>query len=97
MKIPIRFIEKPFMRERVKIFVELLNLFHAFFLFPEVKQKFHKSFGRLKMKKIAIVLCVTALSACTGSRGMIGKQKVCTNDYLPDVISISEMISPCNK
>lgn len=49
------------------------------------------------MKKIAIVLCLMALSACTGSRGMIGNQKVCTNDYLLGVISISEMISPCNK
>lgn len=49
------------------------------------------------MKKIAVILCLAALSACTGTRGMIGNQKVCTNDYLLGVISISELVAPCNK
>ena len=48
------------------------------------------------MKKIALLFVAVALmAACTGSRGKIGNQKVCTNDYLFGVISISEMISPC--
>ena len=47
------------------------------------------------MKKLAILATVVALSACTGTRGKIGGQKVCTNDYLLGVISISELISPC--
>ena len=50
------------------------------------------------MKKLVLaVLTVAALSACTGSRGTIGGQKVCTNDYLLGIISISEIVSPCNR
>lgn len=49
------------------------------------------------MKKLAIVAVLLALSACTGSRGMIGNQKVCTNDYLLGVLSITEMVAPCSK
>ena len=52
------------------------------------------------MKKlVALALCfaVLALSACTGARGTIGNQKVCTNDYLFGVLSLSEIVSPCSK
>lgn len=50
------------------------------------------------MKKllIAVALLMT-VSACTGTRGTIGNQKVCTNDYLLGVISISELFAPCGK
>lgn len=37
------------------------------------------------------------LAACTGTRGKVGGQKVCTNDYLLGVLSISEWVSPCGK
>ena len=47
------------------------------------------------MKKLAILAAVVALSACSGTRGKIGGQKVCTNDYFLGVISISELVSPC--
>ena len=33
------------------------------------------------MKKLALVVVLLALSACTGTRGTIGSQRVCTNDY----------------
>ena len=50
------------------------------------------------MKKLMVVIGVALfLTACSGSRGHIGSQKVCTNDYLLGVISISELISPCGK
>ena len=53
------------------------------------------------MKKLlmiaTLVVAVSALSACTGERGRIGGQKVCTNDYLLGVISLSELISPCGR
>lgn len=50
------------------------------------------------MKKlVTIALALFALSACTGTRGTIGGQKVCTNDYLLGVLSFSEMVSPCSK
>ncbi len=49
------------------------------------------------MKKLALVAMLFALSACTGSRGTIGGQKVCTNDYLLGVISLSELVAPCSK
>ncbi len=49
------------------------------------------------MKKLAILAVLFALSACTGARGTIGNQKVCTNDYLFGVLSISEVFSPCGK
>lgn len=52
------------------------------------------------MKKLCIALALTALlslSACMGTRGTVGGQKVCENDYFLGVISITEFISPCNK
>ena len=49
------------------------------------------------MKKLALVAMLFALSACTGSRGTIGGQKVCTNDYLLGIISLSELVAPCSK
>lgn len=49
------------------------------------------------MKKLAILAVLFALTACTGSRGYIGGQKVCTNDYLLGVLSLSEIVSPCSK
>lgn len=53
------------------------------------------------MKKIllvaAVAVALSTLSACTGERGRIGGQKVCTNHYLLGVISISELFSPCGK
>ena len=49
------------------------------------------------MKKLAILAVLFALSACTGTRGTIGVQKVCTNDYLLGVLSLSEIVSPCSK
>jgi hypothetical protein len=47
------------------------------------------------MKVIAISAALLALAACTGSRGTIGGQKYCSNDYLLGVVSISEIVSPC--
>ena len=47
------------------------------------------------MKVLAVSAMLLALAACTGSRGKIGNQKYCTNDYLLGIISISEIISPC--
>ena len=50
------------------------------------------------MKKLlAVLILVLAVSACTGTRGRIGGQKVCTNEYLLGVLSISELFSPCGK
>lgn len=49
------------------------------------------------MKKLAVLAVLFALSACTGARGTIGGQKVCTNDYLLGVLSLSEIVSPCGK
>jgi hypothetical protein len=49
------------------------------------------------MKKLAIAAMLLTLAACTGTRGTIGGQKVCTNDYLLGVLSISEIVSPCSK
>ena len=49
------------------------------------------------MKKLAILAVLFALSACTGTRGTSGGQKVCTNDYLLGVLSLSEIVSPCSK
>ncbi len=50
------------------------------------------------MKKLLVaVVLLMAVSACTGTRGKIGNQRVCTNDYLLGVISISELFSPCGK
>jgi len=50
-----------------------------------------------KLLMLAVCFSVLALSACTGTRGTIGGQRVCTNDYLLGIISISEMVSPCGK
>lgn len=49
------------------------------------------------MKKLAILAVLFALTACTGARGTIGSQKVCTNDYLLGVLSLSEIVAPCGK
>lgn len=49
------------------------------------------------MKKIAIVSLLLLIAACSGTRGKIGGNKVCTNEYLLGVISISEMVDPCGK
>jgi len=50
----------------------------------------------INMKKVALLLVAVALmAACSGTRGKIGNQKVCMNDYLLGVLSISEMVSPC--
>lgn len=50
------------------------------------------------MKKIILLAVACAfIAACSGTRGKIGNQKVCTNDYLLGVISISELVSPCGK
>ena len=50
-----------------------------------------------KLVMLAVALSVFALSACSGTRGTIGGQKVCTNEYLLGVLSISEIVSPCGK
>lgn len=50
------------------------------------------------MKKFALITALMlTLAACTGTRGTIGGQKVCTNDYLLGVLSISEIVAPCGK
>ncbi len=49
------------------------------------------------MKKLAITAALLALTACSGVRGNIDGKKVCTNDYLLGVISISQLVSPCAK
>ena len=50
------------------------------------------------MKKIALLVMACAfMAACMGTRGTIGNQKVCTNEYLFGVLSISELVSPCGK
>ena len=50
----------------------------------------------MKIAKFAAVIALLGmLTGCAGTRGMIGNEKVCTNDYLLGVVSITEMISPC--
>lgn len=49
------------------------------------------------MKKLLMLVALVSITACTGSRGYIGGQSVCTNDYLLGVISISEIVAPCKK
>ncbi|MFV0626033.1 MAG: hypothetical protein ACK5N8_01615 [Alphaproteobacteria bacterium] len=48
------------------------------------------------MKKLAILGLLVTLAACTGTKGSIGSQKVCTNDYLLG-ISLAEIVAPCGK
>jgi len=48
------------------------------------------------VKLSALLATLVAVSACAGTRGTIGNQEVCTNDYLLGVVSISEMVSPCS-
>lgn len=50
------------------------------------------------MKKIVFCLAsMMFLVGCTGTRGYVGNQEVCENDYLLGVISITEIVSPCNE
>ncbi|MFI3241367.1 MAG: hypothetical protein R3Y43_02235 [Alphaproteobacteria bacterium] len=49
------------------------------------------------MKALAILTVLFAITACTGTRGTIGGQKVCTNNYLLGVLSFAEMADPCGK
>ena len=52
----------------------------------------------MKIVKIsAVLVALIAVSGCAGTRGTIGNQEVCTNDYLLGVVSIAEMVSPCDK
>lgn len=49
------------------------------------------------MKVLAMLAVALLLSACMGTRGTVGGQKVCENDYFLGLISISELFSPCGK
>ena len=49
------------------------------------------------MKIFAVLAVLFALTACTGDRGTIGGQRVCTNNYLFGVLSLSEIVDPCGK
>lgn len=50
------------------------------------------------MKKVVfLITSIIVLAGCTGTRGHVGNQEVCENDYLLGVISITEMVSPCKK
>ena len=49
------------------------------------------------LRTLALVAVLFAVSACTGTRGTVGGQKVCTNNYLLGVLSFSEVVSPCSK
>ena len=49
------------------------------------------------MRILALLALTLALTACMGTRGRVGGQKVCENDYFLGVISISELFSPCGK
>ncbi|WP_458402021.1 hypothetical protein [Candidatus Avelusimicrobium sp.] len=50
------------------------------------------------MKKIVLLVMACAfMAACMGTRGTIGGKKVCTNEYLLGVLSISELVDPCGK
>ncbi len=49
------------------------------------------------MRILALLGLTLALTACMGTRGTVGGQKVCENDYLLGVISLSELFSPCGK
>ena len=79
---------KGFANEKPKLYNRHMDSLHAI-LFTKKE---------INMKKVALLLVAVAfMAACTGTRGKIGNQKVCTNDYLLCVISISELISPCGK
>ena len=49
------------------------------------------------MRILALLALTLALTACMGTRGKVGGQRVCENDYFLGVISISELFSPCGK
>ena len=49
------------------------------------------------MKILAFVAVLFAVSACTGNRGTIGGQRVCTNNYFLGVLSFAEIVDPCGK
>ena len=49
------------------------------------------------MRILALLTLTLALTACMGSRGYVGGQKVCENDYFLGVLSITELFSPCGK
>ena len=49
------------------------------------------------MRLLALVGLTLALTACMGTRGKFGGQRVCENEYLLGVISIAEIIDPCGK
>ncbi len=52
----------------------------------------------MKTLKTAILLgALLAVSACSSMRGTIGNEEVCMNEHFLGVVSISEMVSPCNK
>ena len=49
------------------------------------------------MKIVALLALTLALTACMGTRGTVGGQRVCENEYFLGLISISELFSPCGK
>ena len=49
------------------------------------------------MRILALLALTLALTACMGTRGKVGNQRVCENDYFLGVISISELFSPCGQ
>ena len=49
------------------------------------------------MRILALLALTMALTACMGTRGRVGGQKVCENEYLFGVISLAELFDPCGK
>lgn len=49
------------------------------------------------MRILALLTLTLALTACMGTRGRVGGQKVCENEYFLGVISLAEIIDPCGK
>ena len=49
------------------------------------------------MRILALLALTLALTACMGTRGYVGGQKVCENEYLFGVISLAELFDPCGK
>ena len=49
------------------------------------------------MRILALLALTLALTACMGTRGRVGGQKVCENEYLFGVISLAELFDPCGK